>query len=98
MPETEMFVSQSSLLEMALKLSIGWLQSDLPRNWSARCHCRSFRWLPIRNDPWAGRQRSGDRWLSRRDPFDRWLVGQSRVEQLLLPSQNSEQRNDGATR
>jgi hypothetical protein len=25
-------------------------------------------------------------------------VGQSRVEPLLLPSQNSEQRNDGATR
>lgn len=47
-PGAEEFVSQASLWEMAIKLSIGRLQVDLP-DLERQVPLQGFRWLPIRN-------------------------------------------------
>ena len=47
-PEAEVFVSQASLWEMAIKLSIGRLQVDLPEL-ERQVPLQGFRWLPISN-------------------------------------------------
>ena len=83
-PEAEVFVSQASLWEMAIKLSIGRLQVDLAEL-ERQVPLQGFRWLPIRNSHLlavAELQCDG----VHRDPFDRLLVCQSRVEPMLLLS------------
>lgn len=47
-PEAEVFVSQASMWEMAIKVSIGRLQVDLPEL-ERQVPLQGFRWLPISN-------------------------------------------------
>jgi len=83
-PETERFVSQASLWELAVQRGLGRLQVDraellrlLPQ--------QGFHWLPIRNAHLlAVAERESDG--MQRDPFDRLLVCQSRVEPMRLLS------------
>ena len=91
----QVFVSQASLWEMAIKWSLGRLQVDLAeleRQVPRQC----FQWLPIRNSHLlavADLERDGQH----RDPFDRLLVCQSRVEPLLLLSCDDKLRRYGPT-
>lgn len=80
--EAEVFVSQASLWEMAIKVSIGRLQVDLAEL-ERQVPLQGFHWLPIRNAHLlavAALGCDGDH----RDPFDRLLVCQSRTEPMLL--------------
>jgi PIN domain nuclease of toxin-antitoxin system len=80
--EAEMFVSQASLWEMAIKMSIGRLRVDL-QELERQVPLQGFRWLPIHNSHLlavAQLEAGGDH----RDPFDRLLVCQSRTEPMLL--------------
>ena len=81
-PEAEVFVSQASLWEMAIKVSSGRLQVDLPEL-ERQVPLQGFRWLPIRN--------------AHRDPFDRPLVCQSRTEPTLLLTADRQLRRYGHT-
>ena len=94
-PDAEVFVSQASLWEMSIKVSIGRLQVDL-----AELECliplQGFRWLPIRNThlPGVGNLESeGDHC----DPFDRLLVCQSRTELMLLSTTDRQLQRYGNT-
>ena len=94
-PEAEVFVSQASLWEMAIKVSIGRLQVDLPEM-ERQVPLQGFRWLPISN---AHLLAVGDLETDgvHRDPFDLLLVCQSLVEPMLLLTMNSQLRSYGAT-
>jgi PIN domain nuclease of toxin-antitoxin system len=94
-PGAEVFVSQASLWEMAIKASIGRLQVDLPEL-ERLVPLQGFRWLPIRNEHLlaVAQLESGG---VHRDPFDRLLVCQSRVEPMLLLTVDSQLRRYGAT-
>ena len=83
-PEAEVFVSQASLWEMAIKVSIGRLQVDLPEL-ERQVPLQGFRWLPISN---AHLLAVGDLETDgvHRDPFDRLLVAQALVHGLVLVS------------
>ena len=94
-PESEVFVSQASLWEMAIKLSIGRLHVDLPEL-ERQVPLQGFRWLPISNAhvlAVADLPNDG----VHRDPFDRLLVCQSRVEPMLLLSVDSQLGSYGST-
>ena len=94
-PQAEVFVSQASLWEMAIKVSIGRLQVDLPEL-ERQVALQGFRWLPIRNAHLlavADLETDG----VHLDPFDRLLVCQSRVEPMLLLTVNSQLRSYGTT-
>ena len=94
-PEAEVFVSQASLWEMAIKVSIGRLQLDLPEL-ERQVPLQGFRWLPISNAhvlAVAGLETDG----VHRDPFDRLLVCQSRVEPMLLLTVDGQLRSYGTT-
>lgn len=94
-PEAEVFVSQASLWEMAIKVSIGRLQVDLPEL-ERQVPLQGFRWLPISNaHALAVAELESDG--VHRDPFDRLLVCQSRVEPMLLLTVDSQLRRYGAT-
>ena len=95
--EAEVFVSQASLWEMAIKVSIGRLQVDLPEL-ERQVPLQGFRWLPIRNAHLlavavAELEADGDH----RDPFDRLLVCQSRTEPMLLLTADRQLRAYGTT-
>lgn len=94
-PEAEVFVSQASLWEMAIKVSVGRLQVDLPEL-ERQVPLQGFRWLPISNAhvlAVAELETDGDH----RDPFDRLLVCQSRMEPMLLLTVDRQLRSYGAT-
>ena len=94
-PQAEVFVSQASLWEMAIKLSIGRLQVDLPEL-ERQVPLQGFRWLPISNAhvlAVAELETDG----VHRDPFDRLLLCQSRVEPMLLLTVDSQLRSYGTT-
>lgn len=94
-PAAEVFVSQASLWEMAIKVSIGRLQVDLPEL-ERQVPLQGFRWLPISNAHLLAvtdLETDG----VHRDPFDRLLVSQSRVEPMLLLSVDSQLRSYGTT-
>jgi len=94
-PQAEVFVSQASLWEMAIKVSIGRLQVDLPEL-ERQVPLQGFRWLPISNAHLlavADLETEG----VHRDPFDRLLLCQSRVEPMLLLTVDSQLRSYGAT-
>jgi PIN domain nuclease of toxin-antitoxin system len=94
-PEAEVFVSQASLWEMAIKVSTGRLQVDLPEL-ERQLPLQGFRWLPISNAHLlAVAELESDG--VHRDPFDRLLVCQSRVEPMLLLTVDSQLRSYGAT-
>ena len=93
--QAEVFVSQASLWEMAIKASIGRLQVDLPEL-ERQVPLQGFRWLPISNAHLlavADLETDG----VHRDPFDRLLVCQSRVEPMLLLTLDTQLRSYGAT-
>ena len=94
-PQAEVFVSQASLWEMAIKVLIGRLQLDLPEL-ERQVPLQGFRWLPIRNAHLlavADLETVG----VHRDPFDRLLVCQSRVEPMLLLTVDGQLRSYGTT-
>jgi PIN domain nuclease of toxin-antitoxin system len=94
-PEAEVFVSQASLWEMAIKVSIGRLQVDLPEL-ERQVPLQGFRWLPISNAHLlavAELETDG----VHRDPFDRLLVCQSRLEPMLLLTVDRQLGSYGAT-
>jgi PIN domain nuclease of toxin-antitoxin system len=93
--QAEVFVSQASLWEMAIKASIGRLQVDLPEL-ERQVPLQGFRWLPISN---AHLLAVGDLETDgvHRDPFDRLLVCQSRMEPMLLLTVDTQLRSYGAT-
>ena len=94
-PQAEVFVSQASLWEMAIKVSIGRLQVDLPEL-ERQMALQGFRWLPICNAHLlavADLETDG----VHRDPFDRLLVCQSRVEPMLQLTVDSQLRSYGTT-
>jgi PIN domain nuclease of toxin-antitoxin system len=89
------FVSQASLWEMAIKVSIGRLRVDLPEL-EHQVPQQGFRWLAVSNAHLlavAELESDGEH----RDPFDRLLVCQSRVEPMLLLTVDSQLRRYGAT-
>lgn len=93
--EAKVFVSQASLWEMAIMVSIGRLQVDLPEL-ERQVPLQGFRWLPIRTTHLlavAELESDGDH----RDPFDRLLVCQSRTEPMLLLTVDRQLRRYGAT-
>ena len=94
-PEAEVFVSQASLWEMAIKVSIGRLHVDLPEL-ERQVPLQGFRWLPISN---AHLLAVGNLETDgvHRDPFDRLLLCQSRVEPMLLLTVDSQLGGYGAT-
>jgi PIN domain nuclease of toxin-antitoxin system len=94
-PGAEVFVSQASLWEMAIKWSLGRLRVDLGEL-ERQVPLQGFRWLPIRNSHLqavARLESDGEH----RDPFDRLLVCQSRVEPMLLLTANHQLARYGAT-
>ena len=99
-PEAEVFISQASLWEMAIKVSIGRLRVDL-QELERQVPLQGFRWLPISNAHLLsvadlesdGVHRDG----IHRDPFDRLLVCQSRVEPMLLLTADSQLKHYGFT-
>ena len=94
-PEAEVFVSQASLWEMAIKVSTGRLQVNLPEM-ERQVPLQGFRWLPISNAhvlAVADLETDG----VHRDPFDRLLVCQSRVEPMLLLTVDRQLRSYGTT-
>ncbi len=93
--DAEVFVSQVSLWEMAIKCSLGRLQVDL-LELERQVPLQGFQWLPIRNSHLlaVATLESDDQ---HRDPFDRLLVCQSRVEPLLLLSCDDKLRRYGPT-
>jgi len=94
-PEAEVFVSQVSLWEMAIKLSIGRLQVDLPQL-EQQVPLQGFRWLPIRNAHLLAVAQLEPE-ADHRDPFDRLLVCQSRTEPMLLLTADRQLRRYGTT-
>ena len=93
--EAEVFISQASLWELAIKVSIGRLQVDLP-NLERQVPLQGFRWLRISNVHLlavADLESDG----VHRDPFDRLLVCQSRVEPMLLLTADSQLKHYGST-
>ncbi|MFN9629429.1 MAG: type II toxin-antitoxin system VapC family toxin [Cyanobacteriota bacterium] len=94
-PEAEVFVSQASLWEMAIKVSIGRLVVDL-QDLERQVPRQGFRWLQVSNAHLlavANLETAG----LHRDPFDRLLVCQSRVEPMLLLSVDRQLRSYGNT-
>ena len=94
-PEADVFVSQASLWEMAIKVSIGRLQVDLPEL-EHQVPLQGFHWLPIRKAHLlavAELEADGEH----RDPFDRLLVCQSRTEPMLLLTADRQLRRYGTT-
>ncbi len=93
--DAEVFVSQASLWEMAIKVSIGRLQVDLAEL-ERLIPLQGFRWLPIRNAHLLAvvNLESGG---EHRDPFDRLLVCQSRTEPMLLLTADRQLQRYGNT-
>ena len=94
-PEAEVFISQASLWELAIKVSIGRLQVDLSKL-ERQVPLQGFRWLRISNVHLlavADLESDG----VHRDPFDRLLVCQSRVEPMLLLTADSQLKHYGST-
>ena len=94
-PEAEVFVSQASLWEMAIKCSLGRLRVNLAEL-ELLVPQQGFHWLPISNVHLlavADLDSDGDH----RDPFDRLLVCQSRVEPMLLLTVDRQLERYGST-
>jgi PIN domain nuclease of toxin-antitoxin system len=93
--EAEVFVSQASLWEMAIKVSIGRLRVDLPEL-ERQVPRQGFRWLAVSNAHLlAVAELESDG--AHRDPFDRLLVCQSRTEPMLLLTVDRQLGRYGAT-
>lgn len=94
-PANEAFISQASLWEIAIKVSLRRLELDV-RVLEQAIPAQGFRWLPLANNHLlavAELEVEPDH----RDPFDRLLVAQSRSEPMLLLSADRELERYGAT-
>jgi PIN domain nuclease of toxin-antitoxin system len=94
-PGSEVFVSQASLWEMAIKSSLGKLRVDL-KELERQVPLQGFHWLPIENRHLlavAELDADGDH----RDPFDRLLICQSRIEPMRLITADSQLARYGVT-
>jgi len=94
-PASEVFVSQASLWEMAIKCSLGKLRVDLAEL-EAQIPRQGFHWLPITNSHLlaVAKLDSND---EHRDPFDRLLVCQSRIEPMRLLTADRQLAGYGAS-
>ncbi|MHB9116800.1 MAG: type II toxin-antitoxin system VapC family toxin [Burkholderiales bacterium] len=75
-------ISRVSLWEMAIKISTGKLEIDLPR-FVKMAEASGFEWLGIKNEHLLS-VAALPLFDDHRDPFDRLLVAQSRTEPLVL--------------
>jgi PIN domain nuclease of toxin-antitoxin system len=91
-PQAKVFVSQATLWEMAIKVSIGRLQVDLPEL-ERQVLLQGFRWLPISNAHSLAAVALETDGIHQ-DPFDRLLVCQSRME----PIRSCHRRSPGCCR
>jgi len=94
-PGAEVFISQASLWEMAIKVAIGKLRVDLPEL-ERHVPLQGFRWLPISNAHLLA-VADLETTNGHLDPFDRLLVCQSQVEPMLLLTGDSQLAGCGAT-
>jgi PIN domain nuclease of toxin-antitoxin system len=86
-PDTMVFVSAVSAVEIAIKRSLGKL--DAPEGLAAEIPARGFQELPLRfahGEALASLRRHHD------DPFDRMLVAQALVERLQILSRDEKLR------
>jgi len=93
--EDEIFVSQATLWELAIKVNLGKLRLDLPK-FARQIERDGFRWLRIDNRHLlavAGLPSFDDH----KDPFDRLLVAQSMTEPLILLSTDAKLSRYGTT-
>lgn len=89
------FISRVSLWEMAIKISSGKLDIDLPR-FIKMAETTGFEWLDIRNEHLLAVARMPV-FEDHRDPFDRLLVAQSQTEPLVLLTADAVLARYGAT-
>ncbi|MHB1292411.1 MAG: type II toxin-antitoxin system VapC family toxin [Sulfuricella sp.] len=75
-------ISRASLWEMAIKISTGKLEIDLPR-FVKMAEASGLEWLEIKNEHLLS-VASLPLFDDHRDPFDRLLVAQSQTEPLVL--------------
>jgi len=94
-PQAEVFVSQASLWELAIKCSLGKLRVDLTEL-EAQIPRQGFQWLPITNRHLLA-VATLDTHGPHRDPFDRLLVCQSQIEPMLLLTADRQLADYGAT-
>ena len=79
---TEVFISQVSLWEIAIKLRLGKLQLPISlRELESAVRQEGFHWLQLRNTHLLAVQ-TVEMCKDHRDPFDHLLVAQSRVESM----------------
>jgi PIN domain nuclease of toxin-antitoxin system len=93
--EEPVYVSRASLWEMAIKISIGKLDLDLPR-FITQAEATGFLWLDLENEHILAVSRL-PRFEDHRDPFDRLLVAQSLTEPLVLLTVDATLARYGAT-
>lgn len=88
-------ISRASLWEMAIKISLGKLEIDLPR-FVKMAEVSGFEWLDINNVHLLA---VADLPLfdDHRDPFDRLLVAQSQTEPLVLLTSDTKLARYGST-
>ncbi len=88
-------ISRASLWEMAIKISIGKLEIDLPR-FVKMAEASGFEWLDIKNEHLLSLA-ALPLFEDHRDPFDRLLVAQSRTEPLVLLTSDAKLVRYGST-
>lgn len=89
------FISRVSLWEMAIKISTGKLDIDLPR-FIDQAEASGFEWLDIKNEHILSLA-TLPTFDDHRDPFDRLLVAQSRSEPLVLLTADAKLARYGET-
>jgi len=88
-------ISRVSLWEMAIKISTGKLEIDLPR-FVKMAEASGFEWLDIKNEHLLS-VATLPFFDDHRDPFDRLLVAQSQTEPLVLLTSDAKLGRYGAT-
>lgn len=88
-------ISRASLWEMAIKISVGKLEIDLPR-FVKMAEASGFEWLDIKNEHLLA-VATLPVFDDHRDPFDRLLVAQSRTEPLVLLTSDAKLARYGST-
>lgn len=89
------FISRVSLWEMAIKISLGKLEIDLPR-FILMAEMTGFEWLGTRNEHFLS-VAALPLFEDHRDPFDRLLVAQSQTEPLVLLTSDTKLARYGST-
>lgn len=88
-------ISRASLWEMAIKISIGKLEIDLPR-FVKMAEASGFEWLDIKDEHLLS-VAALPLFDDHRDPFDRLLVAQSLTEPLVLLTGDAKLARYGST-